>query len=148
ISRQRDLDEDVDWMMTVLKSNLFFKVPPHNVEHIFMHLTPQAVYAADVVIRQGEVGDQCYFIKEGDAAVTRHANGSWQHVADIRVGRCVGEDALVNEAVRNASVTMRSDGVLRRLDKHDFCRLLKEPVVACLELGQLELAMAEGAGAV
>lgn len=148
ISRQRDLDEDVDWMMTVLKSNLFFKVPPHNVEHIFMHLTPQVVYAGDVVIRQGEVGDQCYFIKEGDAEVTRHVNGSWQHVADISVGRCFGEDALVNETVRNASVTMRSDGVLMRLDKQDFYRLLKEPVVACLELDQLELAMAEGAVAV
>jgi hypothetical protein len=31
ISRQRDLDEDIDWMMTVLRSNLFFKAPPINV---------------------------------------------------------------------------------------------------------------------
>lgn len=148
ISRQRDLDEDVDWMMTVLKSNLFFKVPPHNVEHIFARLTPQVVYSGDVILRQGEVGDQCYFIKEGDAEVTRNIDGKWQHIADISVGRCFGEDALVNETVRNASVTMRSDGVLMRLDKQDFYRLLKEPVVATLDLNQFEAAIAEGAVAV
>src|SRR6187551_392522 len=72
VSRERDLDEDVDWMMIVLKSNLFFKVPPLNVEQIFSRLTPQVVYAGDVIIRQGEMGDQCYFIKEGEADVTRH----------------------------------------------------------------------------
>src|SRR5690606_24262107 len=107
IARQRDLDEDIDWMMTVLKSNLFFKVPPINVEQIFSRLMPQVVYADDVIIRQGEIGDQCYFIKEGEAEVTRHTDGRRQHLADIGVGRCFGEDALVNETVRNATVTMR-----------------------------------------
>lgn len=134
ISRQRDLDEDVDWMMTVLKSNLFFKVPPLNVEHIFSRLTPQVVYSGDVIIRQGEMGDFCYFIKEGEAEVTRHIDGKRQHLATIGIGRCFGEDALVNETVRNASVSMSSDGVLMRLDKQDFYRLLKEPNVASIEL--------------
>src|SRR5690625_7975242 len=44
MSRQRDLDEDMEWMLTVLKSNLFFKVPPINVEQIFSRLEPQVVY--------------------------------------------------------------------------------------------------------
>lgn len=148
ISRQRDLDEDIDWMMTVLRSNLFFKVPPINVEEIFSRLTPQVVYAGDVIIRQGEIGDQCYFIKEGEAEVTRYTDGKWQHLAHIGVGRCVGEDALVNETVRNASVTMMTDGVLMRLDKQDFYRLLKEPEVAVVALDDVEQALAAGAVAV
>ncbi|QEI12628.1 cyclic nucleotide-binding domain-containing protein [Cellvibrio japonicus] len=142
ISRQRDLDEDVDWMMTVLKSNLFFKVPPLNVEEIFSCLTPQVVYAGDVVIRQGELGEQCYFIKEGEADVTRHVDGNREHLATISVGRCFGEDALVNETVRNATVMMRTDGVLMRLEKQDFYKLLKEPQVATLALAELEAALA------
>jgi len=40
VSLQRDLDEDVHWMRTVLDSNLFHKVPPVNVEQIFSRLTP------------------------------------------------------------------------------------------------------------
>jgi len=145
ISRQRDLDEDMDWMMTVLKSNLFFKVPPINVEDIFSRLIPQVVYAGDVVIRQGELGDQCYFIKEGEAEVWRHNEFGRQHLATIGVGRCFGEDALVNETARNASVIMRSDGVLMRLDKQDFYRLLKEPQVPSISLELLEGKMKGGA---
>jgi len=148
ISRERDLDEDVDWMMIVLKSNLFFKVPPVNVEQIFSRLTPQVVYAGDVIIRQGEMGDQCYFIKEGEADVTRHSDNKRQHLATIGVGRCFGEDALVNETVRNATVMMRTDGVLMRLDKQDFYRLLKEPNVATLVLNELEEHIAKGVVAV
>ena len=148
ISRERDLDEDVDWMMIVLKSNLFFKVPPLNVEQIFSRLTPQVVYTGDVIIRQGEIGDQCYFIKEGEADVTRHVDNKRQHLATIGVGRCFGEDALVNETVRNATVMMRTDGVLMRLDKQDFYRLLKEPIVATLALNELEAHIAKGVVAV
>ncbi|RYY75562.1 MAG: cyclic nucleotide-binding domain-containing protein [Gammaproteobacteria bacterium] len=148
ISRQRDLDEDIDWMMTVLKSNLFFKVPPINVEEIFSRLTPQVVYAGDVVIRQGELGDQCYFLKEGDAEVWRHNETGRQLLATVGVGRCFGEDALVNEAPRNASVIMLTDGVLMRLDKQDFYRLLKEPQVASISLEAYSEQLAAGAVAV
>jgi CRP-like cAMP-binding protein len=145
ISRQRDLDEDIDWMMTVLKSNLFFKVPPINVEEIFSRLTPQVVYAGDVVIRQGELGDKCYFIKEGDADVWRHNESGRQHLAIIGVGRCFGEDALVNEAARNASVVMTTDGVLMSLNKQDFFRLLKEPQVPSVSLESYVERIAAGA---
>ena len=148
ISRQRDLDEDIDWMMTVLKSNLFFKVPPINVEQIFARLTPQVVYVGDVIIRQGEFGDQCYFIKEGEAEVWRHSDSGRQHLANISVGRCFGEDALVNETVRNASVIMNSDGVLMRLDKQDFYRLLKEPQVTAIALEDFEVKINVGAVAI
>lgn len=148
ISRERDLDEDVDWMMIVLRSNLFFKVPPLNVEQIFSRLTPQVVYAGDVIIRQGEMGEQCYFIKEGEADVTRHSDNKRQHLATIGVGRCFGEDALVNETVRNATVMMRTDGVLMRLEKQDFYRLLKEPAVSTLNFNELEESLAKGVVAV
>lgn len=148
ISRQRDLDEDIDWMMTVLKSNLFFKVPPINVEEIFSLLTPQVVYAGDVVIRQGELGDRCYFIKEGQAEVWRHNESGRQLLAGVGVGRCFGEDALVNEAPRNASVVMKTDGVLMTLNKQDFFRLLKEPQVSSVSLESYAEKIATGAVAV
>jgi len=148
ISRQRDLDEDIDWMMTVLKSNLFFKVPPINVEEIFSRLVPQVVYAGDVVIRQGELGDRCYFIKEGEAEVWRHNDTGRQYLANIGVGRCFGEDALVNEAARNASVIMQTDGVLMCLNKQDFFRLLKEPLVPSINLDTYQEKIAAGAVAV
>jgi len=145
IARQRDLDEDIDWMMTVLRSNLFFKVPPLNVEQIFYRLKPRLVDAGETVIRQGEMGDVCYFLKEGRAEVHRHRDGQWQHLADIEAGRCFGEDALVEDAPRNARVRMLTDGVLMCLDKQDFYRLLREPEVPETPLDVWRQAQEQGA---
>lgn len=151
IAVQRDYDEDYSWMQTVLNSNLFFKVPPVNLEQVFARLKPMVVLKGEAIIRQGEIGNCCYFIKEGTASVTRQsvtAPGSSQeraasqsqavHLADIGIGRCFGEDALINETVRNANVTMTSDGVLMRLKKNDFMLLLKEPEVTEVPHSELE----------
>jgi len=131
ISLQRDLDEDEEWMKTVLESNLFFKVPPVNAEQIFSRLTPMVVHADEVIVRQGEIGDCCYFIKEGEALVNHYDERGRKHekLATITVGRCFGEDSLVYEQARNANVIMKTDGVLMRLEKSDFLLLRKEPVV-------------------
>jgi CRP-like cAMP-binding protein len=130
LSAERDYDEDIGWIKTVLNSNLFYKVPPVNAERILDRMVPQVVMAGEVIVRQGEIGNCCYFIKEGAARVTRREErGAVQHLADIGVGRCFGEDALVYETLRNASVTMTTDGVLMRLGKEDFKLLLLEPQV-------------------
>lgn len=139
LSAQRDLDEDIEWIKTVVDSNLFFKVPPVNAEKILDKMVPVTVMAGETVIRQGEIGNCCYFIKEGEAEVTRHDDrGANTHLADIGVGRCFGEDALVYETLRNASVRMTMDGVLMRLEKRDFKMLLLEPVVD--EVGEGDLS--------
>lgn len=145
VAYKPELDEDVDWMLTVLRSNLFFKVPPTNVVDIFSRLHPRLVEAGEVILRQGEVGDGCYFIKEGSAEVLRSDDGvkKPEHLADIGPGRCFGEDALVNETVRNATVRMTSDGVLMVMDKKDFILLLKEPPVNYLPLSALTMARAD-----
>ncbi|WP_020209636.1 cyclic nucleotide-binding domain-containing protein [Gilvimarinus chinensis] len=129
IARDRDMDEDVQWMMQVLRSNLFYKVPPLNVEEIFTEMQAQSVHADEVIVRQGEIGDRCYFIKEGRAEVTRQGATGIEQVAVIEPGRCFGEDALVNDAPRNANVRMLTDGVLMCLPKQAFYRLLRSPQV-------------------
>jgi len=69
------------------------------------------------------------FIKEGKAQVTRidEQSNKKETLADISMGRCFGEDALINHTARNASVTMLSDGVLMRIHRDDFAQLLIDP---------------------
>lgn len=134
LAGQRQRDEDAAWLETVLKSNLFLKVPPTNVEGIFQSLSPLTVSAGDVILRQRELGDCCYFIKEGEAEVTREHGSESSVVATIGAGRCFGEDALIQQTVRNATVTMRTDGVLLVLQKQDFLPLLKPRLVPGVSL--------------
>ena len=146
ISYQRDLDDDVEWMMTVLKSNLFFKVPPTNTSLIFSKLETLHVKAGDPILRQGEIGNGCYFIKQGEAEVRQSPDGNKPpaKVADIGPGRCFGEDALVNETVRNATVVMKTDGILMMLSKRNFLKLLKEPKVETVDTQTMHQKVAEG----
>lgn len=146
IAYQRDLDEDAEWMMTILKSNLFHKVPPTNAHIIFDRLDTLVVEAGEAVVRQGEIGDRCYFLKQGEAEVRQSPDGMTPPVkiAEIGPGRCFGEDALVNETVRNASVIMSTDGVLMYISKRDFLKLLKEPKVDEVEARDLPALVEQG----
>ena len=49
-------------------------------------------------------------------------------LAELSVGDTFGEEALISEAKRNATVTMLTDGVLMRLSKEDFRELMNEPL--------------------
>jgi len=147
IAGQRDLDEDADWMLTLLRSNLFYKVPPMNIRQILQCFRPLFVHSGEVVIRQGEMGDCCYVIKEGTVTVYRAGDekGKSEWVAELGPGRCFGEDALVNDVPRNATLVMRENGVLMKLEKQDFYLLLKPPQVRSLSLAETEHELAAGA---
>ena len=131
VSSDRSLDEDADWMTTLLRSNLFYKVPPMNIGEILDKFEPCYFSAGDTIIRQGEVGDCCYVIKEGMVGVYQSPDGKQAQVKvnELGEGLCFGEDALVNDTTRNASIIMITNGVLMRLDKKDFHLLLKMPQV-------------------
>ncbi|HNL92752.1 MAG TPA: cyclic nucleotide-binding domain-containing protein, partial [Pseudomonadales bacterium] len=145
ISYRTEKDDEASWRLTLLRSNLFLKVPPLNVSQIFSRLKPMRVNAGDTILKQGDSGDGCYFIRQGKAAVTRRfEDGTERHLADIGYGRCFGEDALIHNTVRNATVTMQSDGLLMRLDKADFMLLLRESLVPHIKSAELRAVLTAG----
>jgi rhodanese-related sulfurtransferase len=143
---QRHLHEESEWMRTILHSNLFYKVPPLNFEKLYDRLVAVRVSNGEKVITQGDTGDCCYFLKEGTAVVSREREPGGEVLEEVEVGygRCFGEDALVQQALRNANVTMSSDGVLMRMDKRDFIQLMKEPAVEQVSSGDLEMVLEMG----
>lgn len=141
VSSDRELDEDAAWMETLLQSNLFYKVPPMNIGEILNKFEARYFAAGETVIRQGELGDCCYVIKEGLAGVYRSVDerSRSEQINEIGMGRCFGEDALVNDAPRNATIIMHTNGVLMYLDKQSFHLLLKSPVVKKVSYAQAKL---------
>ena len=56
--------DDRHWMIRLLKSKIFYKVPPGNILEIFRRLKPSRYKAGDWVITQGDEADCFYIIKE------------------------------------------------------------------------------------
>lgn len=121
--------EGTDWMTRILQSKVFMRIPPANIQQMFMRLTEVAYRAGDPVIRQGDEGDYYYIINRGRCRVTRSSSSGQEiTLAEIGGGDAFGEEALLSEGRRNATITMLTDGVLMRLSKSDFNELLKAPM--------------------
>ncbi len=125
------VDDNQDWMTRILQTEAFRKIPPAMLQSLLIKMQPYPVKAGEVVIRQGDPGDYFYTIREGRCAVTRKdsPDSEVQLLAELGSGTSFGEDALVSDAERNATVTMLTDGLLMRLAKEDFVELLKNQLV-------------------
>jgi CRP-like cAMP-binding protein len=119
-----------DWMTTLLQTKAFHRIPPANIQAIFMRMQRVACRTGEVVIQQGTEGDFFYAIVSGKCVVTRETplNREGIRLAELGVGDTFGEEALISEAKRNATITMLTDGVLMRLSKQDFRELMNEPL--------------------
>ncbi|MEM1262076.1 MAG: cyclic nucleotide-binding domain-containing protein [Pseudomonadota bacterium] len=127
---------DDDWMTTLLQTKAFHKIPPANIQAIFMRMQQINYKAGDQIIKQGAEGDYFYVITRGKALVTRETplNKDGIKLAELVVGDTFGEEALISDAKRNATVTMLTDGAVMRLGKTDFNTLLNEPMLEWVDL--------------
>jgi CRP-like cAMP-binding protein len=137
----------VDWMTAMLGTKAFHRIPPGNIQAIFMRMQQVNYSAGDVVIQQGEKGDFFYVITSGRCAVTRETplNQEGIKLADLGPGDTFGEEALISDALRNATVTMLADGAVMRLGKQDFQTLLEEPMVEWVDYEEAK-SIVEGGG--
>jgi CRP-like cAMP-binding protein len=135
-----------DWMTTLLQTKAFHKVPPANIQAIFMRMQRMDYRVGEVVIKQGDVGDYFYVVVKGTCCVTRETplNKEGIKLAELKMGDTFGEEALISEAKRNATVTMTSDGYLMRLGKDDFRKLLNEPFLDWVDYEQAKQIVANG----
>jgi len=140
------VDDDTDWMTMMLQSELFSRIPMANIHQLFALLEPIEFNADDVVIKQGDPGEHYYIISEGRCAVSRKPSPQSKDVklAELKVGDSFGEEALISESTRNATVTMMTNGVLMRLAKDTFVELVKNPTLQSLKFDEAEALVNEG----
>jgi len=135
-----------DWMTMLLQSRAFHRIPPANLQAVFMRMQRINVNAGDNVIRQGAEGDYFYVIVSGRCTVSRETplNREGIKLAELGMGETFGEEALISGARRNATVTMLTDGALMRLGKDDFNTLLNEPMLHWADYEQAKAMIAAG----
>ena len=142
------LDAEADWMSCLLQSSLFASIPPANIQQLFAKFEEVKVTADEVVVKQGDPGDFFYAVKGGVVRISRRMSSERNItdvvLAELRAGDVFGEDALIGDAPRNATVQMVTAGSLMRLDKKDFRNLMQDPVLEFIEYEELEELIAKG----
>ncbi|CAG0971911.1 Cyclic nucleotide-gated potassium channel [Methylophilaceae bacterium] len=130
-----------------LQNGVFSRLPYANIEEMFRRMTVVEVQAGQVIITQGAQGDFYYLIEQGTAIVSRTKIVSEPPVtlAELGAGSAFGEEALVSDNKRNATVTMKTDGRLLRLNKDDFIELLKAPLLQYVDMEKAKQMVEEGA---
>lgn len=140
-------DEETDWMTRILQTRAFHRIPPANIQAMFMRMESVSFKPGEKVIEQDAEGDYFYIIKEGRCLVTRAtpANPNGVKLATLSVGDSFGEEALISDSKRNATITMLSEGHLMRLNKEDFNSLLNEPLLNWVDYDEARKLVDAGA---
>ncbi len=135
-----------DWMTRILQTESFRRIPPANIQAIFTSLEDLEVNIGDSIIKQGDPGDYFYIVKSGRCMVTRKNPGQEKDIklADLTTGDTFGEEALISDATRNASIVMLTKGTLSRLSKEKFLELLNEPMIDKVDYTSANLKVKNG----
>jgi len=140
-----DTQSNDDWMTRLLQMRTFQLVPPSNLQAMFMRMQQITVDPGTVIVKQGDEGDFFYVLIAGRCIVTREQAGlKAVRLAELESGACFGEEALISNDRRNASVTALTRCELMRLSKADFQKLLNEPLSRRLNLSQAQQMIDNG----
>jgi CRP-like cAMP-binding protein len=139
---------DAAWMRRLLESPALLRLPAASLQQLFARFEEVPMKAGQIVIRQGDKGDYYYVIKQGRCRVVQKPGGEQKMVAlaDLAEGDGFGEEALLSDAPRNATIAALADGTLMRLAKNDFIKLLKEPLLERISEAEAGARVAAGAG--
>src|SRR5690606_35493229 len=125
LHQTEDVASADDWMTTLLQSKAFHRIPPANIQAIFMRMQRVDYNEGDVVIKQGDEGDYFYVIVKGRCQVTRETplNKEGIKLAELGMGDTFGDVALIFYAILYATVSMLTPGNLLRPQQADVSML-------------------------
>ena len=131
--------------LSSLRHGALAQLPAAHVEELLKRFERLRIKRGEAVIHEGEEGDYYYLVGSGRFQVERLVGGAKVVLAELKSGDAFGEEALVSEAKRNATVTALSDGELLRVRRADFNELLREPLLRRLSFADAAQKVRGGA---
>lgn len=97
-------------------------LPLHEFAAVYERFERRPVASGDIIVTQGEKGDNYYLIESGRAEVWRTDPilGETFLAAELGPGDAFGEEAVILNGFRNATVKMMTSGMLLVLDQSIF----------------------------
>eukprot|EP00931_Biecheleriopsis_adriatica_P086305 TRINITY_DN61009_c0_g1_i1.p1 TRINITY_DN61009_c0_g1~~TRINITY_DN61009_c0_g1_i1.p1 ORF type:complete len:804 (-),score=187.43 TRINITY_DN61009_c0_g1_i1:144-2555(-) len=77
----------------------------------------------DTIIRQGDIGDEFFVIRTGEAGVFVKVDGVYRKVATLKSGDYFGENALLRDEPRSATIVAESEIKTFRITRSKFAEL-------------------------
>ena len=105
---------------------IFETMEPYERSKLADAFTEKRVAAGEMIIREGEPGNELFLLQAGSAIATKtlQAGQAPTQVMEYRVGDYFGERALLKNEPRAANVIAQTDCVLVSMDRHSVKRLL------------------------
>jgi len=128
-----------------LRSGAFAQLPVAHIDELLKRFERVKTGRDETVIREGDEGDYYYVVESGRFQVERLVGGAKVVLAELKSGEAFGEEALVSEAKRNATVMSLGEGELLRLDGRHFNELLREPLLRRLSFEEAAGKVRHGA---
>jgi rhodanese-related sulfurtransferase len=128
-----------------LRNGAFAQLPSAHIEELLRRFERMHAPRGTTVIREGDDGDYYYVVESGRFQVERIVGGAKVVLAELKSGDAFGEEALVSEAKRNATVTALTEGELLRVGRKDFNELLREPLLKRLDFAGAAQKVRSGA---
>lgn len=119
---------DVRTRMAIARSARSLRsLPLHEFAAVYQRFTRRPAASGEIIVTQGEKGDNYYLIESGRAEVWRIDPISDETflAAELGPGDAFGEEAVILDGFRNATVKMVTSGVLLVLDQNTFKSVIK-----------------------
>ncbi|MGE5150836.1 MAG: ATP-binding cassette domain-containing protein [Rhodospirillaceae bacterium] len=99
--------------------DFFSRMGSDQLSHVAEKMQIRKFHQGDVLIREGDVGEEFYLLGDGQVDVHRSDAGD-AVVATLGVGHYFGERALITGEKRNATIVCKEPGMAYALDKASF----------------------------
>lgn len=136
----------LDGLERALSFGVLAHLPVANVHAIVSSLEEIEVAQGDVVFEQGDAADYFYIVKSGTAEVCRCLPECTSTRLTVKVaGDAFGDEALILDGQRNATLRMLTAGRLLRISRENFARYILQPLRSPVTLSTAQDLIQQGA---
>lgn len=145
VSARGDTLSSGPFSLSTLRAGVFAQMPASRIDELLRRFERVKVARGDTVVKEGDEGDYYYVIDAGRFQVARTVGGAEVVLAELKSGEAFGEESLVSDAKRNATVIALSEGQLLRLSRAHFDELLREPLLRRIGFAEAQAMAKRGA---
>ena len=115
----------MEGLLALRKVPLFSHLTLDQLETISQLMHPAEYLAGEVMMRQGDPGEELYVLLEGEAkAYQNYGTDSETYLSTMRPVSYIGEMAILDQAARSATVVVTEDARLLTLGAQPFRELI------------------------